>query len=229
MLISVIIPCYNEENYILEILKKVNKQKLKFNLEIIVCDDFSTDKTNKILKENTNLYNRLIVNDKNSGKGSSIINSLKICTGELILIQDADQEYNPEDYEGLLKPFIHENADVVYGSRFTGSFLRRVIYYKNQIANKFLTFLVNILTDKNFTDIECGYKVFKKSILEKCNLKEKTFTFETEVTMKISKTKSKIYEVGVSYSGRTIEEGKKIKLKDGILAIYTIFKYRFFD
>ena len=229
MLISVIIPCYNEEVSIIETLKKVNEQKSKFNLEIIVCDDFSNDKTNQILCENSNLYNKLIVNDKNYGKGYSIINSLKICTGELVLIQDADREYNPKDYEALIKPFIDENADVVYGTRFTGSFLRRVIYYKNQLANKFLTFLVNILTDKNFTDIECGYKVFKRSVLNKCNLKERTFTFETEVTMKISKTKSKIYEVGVSYAGRTIEEGKKIKLKDGILAIYTIFKYRFFS
>ena len=229
MLISVIVPCYNEENSIIETLKKVNKQKSKFNLEIIVCDDFSNDKTNHILRENSNLYNKLIVNEKNYGKGYAIINSLKICTGELVLIQDADCEYNPEDYEALIKPFLEENADVVYGSRFTGSFLRRVIYYKNQVANKFLTFLVNILTDKNFTDIECGYKVFKRSILNNCNLKERTFTFETEVTMKISKTKSKIYEVGVSYAGRTIEEGKKIKLKDGILAIYTIFKYRFFN
>ncbi len=229
MLISVIIPCYNEESSIIETLTRVNKQKSKFNLEIIVCDDFSNDKTNQILRENSNLYNKLIVNDKNYGKGYSIINSLKICTGELVLIQDADLEYNPDDYETLIRPFIDENADVVYGSRFTGSFLRRVIYYKNQIANKFLTFLVNILTDKNFTDIECGYKVFRRSILDKCNLKEKTFTFETEVTMKISKTKSRIYEVGVSYAGRTIEEGKKIKLKDGILAIYTIFKYRFFN
>lgn len=229
MLISVIIPCYNEESYIIETLKKVNNQKSKFNLEIIVCDDFSTDETNRILKENSNLYNKLIVNDKNYGKGYSIINSLKFCSGDLVLIQDADHEYNPENYETLIKPFIDEDADVVYGSRFTGSFLRRVIYYKNQVANKFLTFLVNILTDKNFTDIECGYKVFRRSILDNCNLKEKTFTFETEVTMKISKTKSKIYEVGVSYAGRTVEEGKKIKLKDGILAIYTIFKYRFFN
>ena len=229
MLISVIIPCYNEENSIVKTLKKVNEQKLKFNLEIIVCDDFSNDKTNQILKENKNLFNKLIVNDKNSGKGSCIVHSLKYCTGDLILIQDADLEYNPEDYDVLLKPFEDEKADVVYGSRFTGSFSRRVIYYKNQVANKFLTFLVNILTDKNFTDIECGYKVFKKEILENCNLKEKTFTFETEVTMKISKYNLKIYEVGVSYSGRTIEEGKKIKFKDGVLAIFTIFKYRFFN
>ncbi len=229
MLISIIIPCYNEEKYILEILKRVNQQKTKFNLEIIISDDCSRDKTNEILKQNKNFYDKLIINSKNQGKGAAIKKALQFCSGDIVLIQDADLEYDPRDYKDLISPFIESGADVVYGSRFTGTFARRVIYYKNQIANKFLTFLVNLLTDKNFTDIECGYKVFKKEILEKCNLKENTFTFETEVTMKVSKKNYIIYEVGVSYSGRTVEEGKKIKLKDGFLAIYTIFKYRFFN
>ena len=229
MLISIIIPCYNEEKYILEILKRVNQQKTKFNLEIIISDDCSGDKTNEILKQNKNFYDKLIINSKNQGKGAAIKKALQFCSGNIVLIQDADLEYDPRDYKDLISPFIESGADVVYGSRFTGTFARRVIYYKNQIANKFLTFLVNLLTDKNFTDIECGYKVFKKEILEKCNLKENTFTFETEVTMKVSKKNYIIYEVGVSYSGRTVEEGKKIKLKDGFLAIYTIFKYRFFN
>ena len=229
MLISIIIPCYNEEKYILEILQRVNQQKTKFNLEIIISDDCSGDKTNEILKQNKNFYDKLIINSKNQGKGAAIKKALQFCSGNIVLIQDADLEYDPRDYKDLISPFIESGADVVYGSRFTGTFARRVIYYKNQIANKFLTFLVNLLTDKNFTDIECGYKVFKKEILEKCNLKENTFTFETEVTMKVSKKNYIIYEVGVSYSGRTVEEGKKIKLKDGFLAIYTIFKYRFFN
>ena len=229
MLISIIIPCYNEEKYILEILQRVNQQKTKFNLEIIISDDCSRDKTNEILKQNKNFYDKLIINSKNQGKGAAIKKALQFCSGDIVLIQDADLEYDPRDYKDLISPFIESGADVVYGSRFTGTFARRVIYYKNQIANKFLTFLVNLLTDKNFTDIECGYKVFKKEILEKCNLKENTFTFETEVTMKVSKKNYIIYEVGVSYSGRTVEEGKKIKLKDGFLAIYTIFKYRFFN
>ncbi len=229
MLISVIIPCYNEEDYILEILKRVNNQKTNLNLEIIISDDCSKDKTMEIINQNKDLYDKLVVNNRNQGKGSAIKNALNICNGEVVLIQDADLEYDPKDYNALIAPFKNSNADVVYGSRFTGTFARRVIYFKNQIANKFLTFLVNLLTDKNFTDIECGYKVFKKKILDQCNLKENTFTFETEVTMKVSKKNYIIYEVGVSYSGRTVEEGKKIKLKDGILAIYTIFKYRFFN
>ena len=154
MLISVIIPCYNEEDYILEILKRVNNQKTNLNLEIIISDDCSKDKTMEIINQNKDLYDKLVVNNRNQGKGSAIKNALNICNGEVVLIQDADLEYDPKDYNALIAPFKNSNADVVYGSRFTGTFARRVIYFKNQIANKFLTFLVNLLTDKNFTDIE---------------------------------------------------------------------------
>jgi len=226
--ISVIIPNYNEEKYIIRTLKKVNEQKKFFNIEIIVCDDNSSDQSINLLNLNKNLFDKLIVNQKNYGKGYSIRKGILESNGEIIIIQDADLEYDPKEYTNLIQPFINHEADVVYGSRFIGHSARRLIYYKNKLANNFLTFLVNILTNINFTDVETGYKAFKSSIIKKMNLKENSFAFEIEVTMKISKMNIKIYEVGISYYGRTVEEGKKISFIDGIKAIYSIFKYKFF-
>lgn len=228
--ISIIIPCYNEEKFILEVLKRVNYQKKNFNLEIIISDDFSNDNTYRILKENSHLYDILISSEKNFGKGNAIKSSLSYVSGEIIIIQDADLEYNPNEYKNILEPFFEDDADVVYGSRFIGGQKVRVFYYINRIANFVITTIVNILTNINFTDVETGFKAIKTNILKKINLKETSFTTEIEMTMKLSKIKSiKFYEVGISYSGRTYEEGKKIKAIDGIKALIAAFKYKFFN
>ena len=225
MKISIIVPVFNEKEYIEKVIDAIYKKKKEFDLEIIVSDDGSTDGTLEIIKKN-NKVDKWITK-KNEGKGSAIINALNIVTGEIILIQDADLEYSPDDYKLLIDPFIYDGADVVYGSRFVGSSKKRVLYYKNRLANFFLTHLSNFLTNLNFSDIECGFKVFRTELLKKLELKEKSFGFEVEATMKISKLKVKIFEVGVGYSGRTIEEGKKIRFLDGIIAVYLIFKFYF--
>jgi glycosyltransferase involved in cell wall biosynthesis len=227
--ISILIPTYNEEAHILETLRKVNKQKIKFDLEIIISDDGSTDQTKNLLNDNKNLFNKLIINKNNQGKGAALKIGLENCSGEIIIIQDADLEYNPDEFNDLIDPFLKNKADIVYGSRFLGNKTKRVLYYKNRIANFFLTLLVNLLTNLNFTDVETGYKAFRKDILKDIVLNENSFAFEIEFTMKIAKLKKRIYEVGISYDGRTVEEGKKIKLKDGFFALYCIFKYKFFN
>lgn len=229
MLISIIIPAYNEENTIIDILKKVNSERENFNLEIIVSDDKSSDGTRDLLTKNKSLYDKLIMSDKNNGKGSAIINALKEATGDYVLIQDADLEYDPTDYKKLISPIIKDNADVVYGSRFQGSDPKRILYFTHRFANFIITILVNILTNINFSDVETGYKLVKTSILKDLDLKEKTFAFEIETTMKLAKRKIKFYEVGINYFGRTYQEGKKIGFKDGIIALYKIFYYRIFN
>ena len=225
MKISVIIPCFNEENTIIEILKKVNNQKKNFDIEIIISDDGSTDSTINLLEKNAELYDELVKNKNNSGKGSAIKKGLELTKGDIIIFQDADLEYDPNDYTKLIKPFLESQADVVYGSRFLGSSAQRVIYYSHRVANFLITTLVNIFTNINYTDVETGYKVFRKSILDTIDLKEKSFGIEIETTMKISKLNPKIFEVCISYNGRTYAEGKKITFKDGLIAIWLIFKY----
>jgi glycosyltransferase involved in cell wall biosynthesis len=227
MKVSVIIPVFNEEKFVLQTLEEVNKQKKNFNLEIIIIDDCSTDNTLKIIENNSNLFDKFIKNEKNYGKGKSIILGIKEATGALILLQDCDLEYDPEEYAKLIEPFTKYNADVVLGSRFKGSGPKRIIYYTNHIANKFLTFLANILLNRNFTDIETGYKVINKKKLDLINLEQNRFGIEIELIMKLSKTNSKIFEVGINYNGRTYEEGKKIKFIDGVVALYLIFYYFF--
>lgn len=227
MKISVIIPCYNEENTIIHLLEKVNIQKKNFNLEIIISDDGSKDQTIKLLEKNKNLFDKLIVGEKNKGKGAALRKAIDHSTGEIIIFQDADLEYDPEDYKKLVEPFVKNQADVVYGSRFMGSSAHRLIYYSHRIANFFITNLVNIFTNINFSDVETGYKVFRRSTLEKIVLKENSFGIEIELTMKMAKMKIKIFEVGISYNGRSYQEGKKITIKDGFIAIFLIFKYFF--
>ena len=227
MKISVIIPCYNEENTIIQLLEKVNTQKKNFDLEIIISDDCSVDKTIELLENNKNLFDKLIIAKKNKGKGAALKSAISYATGELIIFQDADLEYDPDDYIKLIQPFLKNNADVVYGSRFMGSSAHRLIYFSHRIANFFLTNLVNSFTNINFSDVETGYKVFRQSILKKLSLNENSFGIEIELTMKIAKMKAKIFEVGISYNGRTYEEGKKITIKDGFIAIFLIFKYFF--
>ena len=229
MKLSIIIPVYNEKDYILSVLEKVNKQKDKFDLEIIVTDDGSIDGTADLIKNNKHLYNKAIFNKKNEGKGSAIKECLNHVTGDYVLIQDADLEYNPNEYINLVSPIINYNAEIVFGSRFKGGQPERVLYFKNRFANFILSLLVSILTDINFSDVETGYKLIKTSKLKSLNLNEKSFGIEIEIVMKLAKTNSNFYEVGISYHGRTYEEGKKIRFIDGIVALYKIFYYKFFN
>lgn len=229
MKISIIIPVFNEERYILEILKKVNLQKKNYNLEIIISDDASTDKTIELIKQNTHLYDKLIENKENCGKGAAIINSLNEVNGEYLLIQDADLEYDPSDYEKLFLPALKFNADVVFGSRFQGGGAKRILYFKNRFANFTLSLLVSILTNINFSDVETGYKLVRSEIFKSLKLSEKTFAIEIEIVMKLARKNLKFFEVGISYNGRTYEEGKKISFKDGIIALYKIFYYKLIE
>ena len=228
MKISIVIPCFNEKNTIEEIVKKIKKQDI-YNKEIIIIDDFSTDGTRELLEGTLkNSVEKIILNEKNFGKGYSVNQGIKSSTGDIILIQDADLEYDPADYSKLIDPIVNGYADVVYGSRFIGSEQKRVLFFWHSIGNFFLTLLSNMFTNLNLTDMENCYKVFKSEIIKSIELKENRFGFEPEVTAKISKKKCRIYEVGVQYYGRTYEQGKKISWKDGISAIRCIFQYNFF-
>ena len=228
--LSVIIPCYNEKQTIGAILKKViqSLQNYKFlNYEILIIDDHSKDGTDKILKdfsqeEKINVY----FHERNLGKGAAIQTALQYVTGDLIIIQDADLEYDPFDYNKLLLPFFETNADVVYGSRFLGGGKYvRIHFFWHYIANKILTFICNLFINLNLTDMETGYKVFKTEALKNISLKEKTFSFEPEVTIKLSKKNYKFFEVPITYNGRSYQEGKKIGLKDAFIALKTIILY----
>jgi glycosyltransferase involved in cell wall biosynthesis len=228
MKISIIIPCYNEVSTIEIIIKKILKEK-KFKKEIIVIDDASTDGTRLILKKKLfKNINHLILNKKNYGKGFSIRRGIEIATGDIILIQDADLEYDPADYIKLIEPIKNNYADVVYGSRFIGSEKKRVLNFWHSIGNKFLTLLSNMLTNINLTDMEVCYKTFRSSIIKKIELKENRFGFEPEITAKIAKMNVRIFEVGVKYYGRTYADGKKITWIDGISAIRCILRYNLF-
>jgi len=230
MKVSIIIPCYNEEKTIKAIINKIINLK-DLNKEIIVIDDQSTDNSRKILKEElSDLIDSLILNNKNYGKGFSIREGIKAATGDIILIQDADLEYDPSDYNKLISPIKNGYADVVYGSRFTGSDEKRVLLYWHTVGNFILTQLSNMFTNLNLTDMENCYKTFRSEVLKSITLKENRFGFEPEVTAKISKIrKIRIYEVGVKYYGRSYDEGKKINWKDGISAIRCIFYYNLFS
>ena len=228
MKISIIIPCFNEENTIEEIINRIIEQK-EIDKEIIVIDDFSSDHTRKILKEKLeDKIDKLILNERNFGKGYSIREGIKNAGGDCILIQDADLEYDPNDYKRLIKPIEKGVADVVYGSRFIGSEEKRILYFWHMIGNKFLTILSNMFTNLNLSDMEVGYKVFRSEVLKKIDLEENRFGFEPEVTAKISKMNLRIYEIGINYYGRKYSEGKKITWRDGFSAIRCILFYNLF-
>ena len=228
--LSVIIPCYNEKNTILQVIDKVELAEPN-EKEIIVVDDGSNDGTREILQKYSLKSNfKIIFHEKNLGKGSAIQSGLKSVQNDLVIIQDADLEYNPNDYPSLLIPFKEANADVVYGSRFVGGMRYvRIHFFWHHLANKILTFICNIFTNLNLTDMETGYKVFKKEHISKINLKENSFGIEPEITIKLSKQKLKFFEVPISYNGRSYSEGKKIGLKDAFRAIYCIVRYSIFD
>ncbi|KJD32064.1 glycosyl transferase [Tamlana nanhaiensis] len=232
--LSVIIPAYNEAETIHNILNKIKSVKLINNIEkeILIVNDCSTDKTKNAISSyisvNPDLPISYFEHEINQGKGAALHTGIQMATGDVLVIQDADLEYNPEEYNDLLKPIIDGFADVVYGSRFMGSKPHRILFFWHTIGNKFLTFLSNMFTNLNLTDMETCYKMFRSDIIKSIKLKEKRFGFEPEVTAKISKIKHiRIYEVGISYYGRTYYEGKKIGWKDGFRAIWCIFKYRF--
>jgi len=234
-LLTVIIPLYNESSTIETILNMVCNVKLSYGLEkeIIIINDCSTDDSeNKVLSyidSNPGQNIRYQKLEKNMGKGAAIRAGIQLSTGDMVVVQDADLEYDPNDYNALLEPVIRGFADVVYGSRFMGSKPHRVLFFWHTIGNKIITFFSNMFSNLNLTDIETCYKLFRCSIIKAINLRENRFGFEPEVTAKISRMKGiRIYEVGISYYGRTYKEGKKISWKDGVRAIYCIFKYGLF-
>ena len=227
-MISVLIPCYNEKNTISEIVDRILKVK-EIDIEIIIIDDNSKDGTKDIIENNlASKVSKVIYNQVNEGKGYCIKKGIKEATGDIILIQDADLEYDPKEYKKLIKPILDGHADVVYGSRFIGGDERRILFFWHTIANKLLTLLSNMFTNLNLTDMETCYKVFKKDIIKNIDLKEKRFGFDPEITAKMAKMKPKIFEVGISYFGRTYEQGKKIGLKDAFVVLKCIIKYNLF-
>jgi glycosyltransferase involved in cell wall biosynthesis len=232
--LSILIPAYNEEETIISILNQVLAVELRDNVqkEIIIVNDCSTDQTvekvEEFIKRHTEVDIQLLSQDKNKGKGAAINRAIQECSGDYLIVQDADLEYDPQEYNQLLKPVFMDNADVVYGSRFMGHQPHRILFYWHSIGNKFLTRFSNMMTNLNLTDMETCYKLIRSSIAKKINIKENRFGIEPEITAKLAKVKKiKIYEVGISYYGRTYDEGKKIGWKDGFRAIWCILKYKF--
>jgi len=225
MKISIVIPCYNEKNTIEEIVEAVRSAPIE-NKEIIIVDDCSGDGTRAVLEEKiSQMIDRIIYHPVNRGKGAALRSGFAAATGDIILVQDADLEYNPEDYPVLLGPLMSGKADAVFGSRFMGGRPHRVLFFWHMAGNKFLTLLSNMFTNLNLTDMETGYKAFKAALIKSIQIEEDRFGVEPEIIAKLARSGCRIYEVGISYSGRTYAEGKKVSWKDGMRAIYAILKY----
>jgi glycosyltransferase involved in cell wall biosynthesis len=228
MKLSVIVPVYNEQKTIEQVIHRIRAVNLGLEKEIIVIDDGSTDGTREVLQSLTLPELQVVLQEKNEGKGSALRAGFDRAEGDIILIQDADLEYDPREYPRLLEPILDGRADVVYGSRFLGG-PHRVLYFWHYIGNRFLTTFSNMLSNLNLTDMETCYKVFRRDVLRKIRLKSPRFGFEPEVTVKLAKLRCRIYEVPISYSGRDYTEGKKIGWKDGLAALFHLIRFRFFD
>lgn len=227
IILSVIVPCFNEIKTIGEVIENILKSTINPK-EIIIVDDFSNDGSREYLKKIKNEKIKTIFHNKNLGKGKALSTGIDFARGQIIIIQDADLEYDPKEYPNVIGPILNGKADVVYGSRFQGGQPHRVVYFWHRVGNGFLTIFSNLFTDLNLTDMETCYKAFRSEIIKNIKIEEKRFGFEPEITAKISKLNCRIYEVGISYYGRTYKEGKKIGWKDGIRAIYCILKYNLF-
>jgi len=228
MKLSVIIPCYNERNTIRSLVDAVRRSPYD-NKEIIIVDDGSTDGTRDVLsQEIAPFVAKILYHEKNKGKGAALKTGIHAATGDIILIQDADLEYDPMEYPNLLNPILQNQADVVFGSRFLGGKPHRVLYFWHRVGNGFLTLISNMFTNLNLTDMETCYKVFRREIIQGIRIEENRFGFEPEIVAKVAKTRCRIFEVGISYYGRTYKEGKKIGWKDGFHALYCILKYNVF-
>lgn len=231
--LSIVIPCYNEVATLEKVIDAVLKSPVG-SKEVIIVDDGSTDGTSDLIRNKLEQrVARVIFHEKNQGKGAALRSGFAVATGDVVLVQDADLEYDPRDYDSLLAPIAAGKADVVYGSRFSGGEAHRVLFFWHYIVNRGLTLLSNILTNLNLTDMEIGYKAFRREVLQQITIEENRFGFEPEITAKVARLHYRIYEVGVSYSGRTYSEGKKIGWRDGVHAVWCILKYnlrpRFMD
>ncbi len=231
-MLSIVIPVFNEATTISSIIEQVEAVQLSLAKEIIIVDDHSTDGTRELLgqlEREGKSHIRIVYHERNQGKGAALRSGFAHAAGDIVIIQDADLEYDPQEYPKLLKPILDGKADVVYGSRFIGSGPQRVLYFWHYVGNTLLTLLSNMCTNLNLTDMETCYKVFRKEILSQIDIKERRFGFEPEITAKVAKLRCRIYEVGISYSGRKYSEGKKIGWKDGVWAIWCIMRYNLFS
>jgi glycosyltransferase involved in cell wall biosynthesis len=225
--LSVVIPCFNEVNTIEQVIDAVKASPIR-SIEIIIVDDCSTDGTRSVLERCESRVSQVLYHNTNRGKGAALRTGFASATGDVVIVQDADLEYDPQDFPRMIAPILQNKADVVFGSRFMGSAPHRVVYYWHMLGNQFLTTLSNMMTNINLSDMETCYKAFRREIIQSIVIEENRFGFEPEITAKVSKLDCRIYEVGISYYGRTYREGKKIGWKDGVRAIFCILKYNLF-